>query len=145
MTKFLLSVFLACLLLFCFSQGKPDNISLSILKAYSDVDEIYRRAEQLSLQAGSDDGLQAKADELYREALVGFNNLAPGIEKTGSDSLCFFVHLKTGFIEFYFDSINAAKKDYLSTIALKQRLPSVPDSFLFIPFMYTGGIYYTQN
>ncbi len=145
MTKFILSSFLACLLLFCFSQGKPDSISLSILKAYYNVDEIYRRAERLSLQAGADDSLQSKADEVYREALVGFNNLIPGIEKTGNDSLCFFIRLKTGFIEFYFDSINAAKKDYLATIALKQRLPSVPDSFLFIPLMYTGGIYYTQN
>ncbi|HEY6062766.1 MAG TPA: tetratricopeptide repeat protein, partial [Chitinophagaceae bacterium] len=145
MTKFILSSFLACLLLFCFSQDNPGSNSLSILKAYSNADEIYRRAERLSLQAGNDDSLQAKADEVYREALVGFNNLVPGIEKTGNDSLHFFVRMKTGFIEFYFDSINAAKKDYLATIALKQRLPAVPDSFLFIPLLYTGGIYYTQN
>ncbi len=145
MPKFILSIFLACILLFCFSQGKPDNISASQLKAYNNADEIYRRADSLSSQAGDDDSLQAKADEVYREALVGFNKLVPVIEKTGNDSLRFFVHLKKGFIEFYFDSIHAAKKDYLATIALKQRLPSVPDSFLFVPLMYTGGIYYTQN
>jgi len=145
MTKFFLSFFLAFLLLFCFSQGKPGNNSFSILKAYENVDEIYRRADSLSLKAGNDDSLQAKADEVYRKAFVGFNNLVPRIEKTGNDSLRFFIHIKTGFIEFYLDSINAAKKDYLATIALKQRLPSVPDSFLFIPLMYTGGIYYTQN
>lgn len=136
---------LAGLLLFCFSQGKTDNNSISLIKAYNNAEEIFRQAERLSAKAGDDESLQAKGDNAYLQALRAFIKLVPVAEKAGNDSLGFFVRLKTGFIEFYFDSITSAKKDYLEAIALKQRLPWVPDSFLFIPLLYTGGIYYNQN
>ncbi len=145
MSKFILSFFLASLLLFCFSQDERGNNPGSLRKDYEMADEKYRQAEKLSSQAGDDDSLQAKADAWYREALKSFNQLVPRLEKNGNDSLFFFARIKTGFIQYYFDSLNAAKRDYLTTISLKEKLPSVADSFLFIPLLYTGGIYYTQN
>lgn len=145
MPKFILSIFLAGLLLLSFSQGRIEGNSISQVKDYKNAEDLFRQAEQLSSIAGDNESLQEKADHIYRQALEAFIKLVPAAEKAGNDSLAFFIRLKTGYIEFYFDSIQLAKKDYQDAITLKQRLPSVPDSFLFIPFLYTGGIYYSQN
>ena len=145
MQKFLLSFFLVGLLLFCFSQNQQENSVAAQLKAYTTAGKVYQQAEQLSLQAGDNEKLQARADEKYQQALAALTSLIPAAEKTGNDSLAFFIHLKTGFISFYFDSANAAKKNYLAAIALKQKLPAIADSFLFIPCLYSGAIYYNQN
>ncbi len=145
MQKYLLSFLLIGLLLFCFSQNRQSNDAAAQLQSYEASNKIYKQAENQSLKAGDNEQLQSKADETYQKALIGFASLIPAVEKTGNDSLLFFILLKRGFIHYYFDSINAAKKDYLGLIALKQKLQAIPDSFLFIPYLYTGSTYYTQN
>ncbi len=145
MQKILLSLLLAGLLLYCFSQNQSVNNDAAQLKDYLAAEKMYRQAERLSLLAGDNEKIQVTADEMYQQALTAFTSLAPASEKTGNDSLLFFIRLKTGFIQYYFDSVTAAKTDYLAAILLKQQLYSVPDSFLFLPYLYTGGIYYNQN
>ncbi len=145
MQKFLLSLLLTGLLFFCFSQSQEKKDAAGLLKAYISADKIYQQAENLYTRAGDDETLQKKADETYLQALASFNKLIPSVEQEGNDSLAFFIRAKTGFIQYYFDSANAAKADYLEAIALKEKLPSIADSFLFIPCLYTGGIYYSQN
>ena len=145
MQKFFLPFLLVGLLLFCFSQSQQRNDVIPQLIAYSAADKIYRQAEHLSTLAGDDEALQAKAVETYQQALLVFNNLIPSVEKAGNDSLLFFIKVKRGYIQYYSDSANAAKADYLAAIAIKQKLPVIADSFLFMPCLYTGGIYYSQN
>ena len=145
MQKILLSFLLLTVLLICFSQHQPSGNMPDLKKAWTAADKIYRQAEKLAAQAGDNETLQAKADETYQQALTAFQTLIPAAEKSADDSLNFFLHLRTGFINYYFDSAEAARKDYSTAIALKQKLPEVADSFLFLPYLYTGGIYYTNN
>lgn len=145
MQKFLLSLLLSIILLFCFSQNQPTDNTIALRKAWLAADIIYQKAKLLSAEAGENENLQAKADETMQQALAAFLNLEKASEKTGSDSLNFFIRLRAGFIQYYFDSADAAKKDYLAAIALKEKLPAVADSFWFLPYLYTGGIYYSQN
>ncbi|MBC7873332.1 MAG: tetratricopeptide repeat protein, partial [Ferruginibacter sp.] len=145
MQKILFSFFLVGLLFLSFSQNQPGTGLAMQLNAYATANKLFQQAEKQSLEAGDNEQLQARADETYHRALVAFTILIPAVEKAGHDSLSFFTRLKTGFIAYYFDSINTAKTDYLAAITLKMKLPSVADSFLFIPCLFTGGIYYTQN
>ena len=145
MQKILLSFLLTGLLLFCFSQKQSDNNDAAQLKNYLAAEKIYLQAERLSLLAGDNEKIQATADEMYQQALAEYTHLIATSGKKNNDSIFFFTRLKTGFINYYFDSITAAKTDYLIAISLKKQLYSVPDSFLFLPYLYVGGIYYTQN
>ena len=145
MQKILLPFILLVVLCCCFSQNQPHSNKVAQLKIYTAANKIYQQAENSSRQAGESEELQTKADEIYKQAFLAFNSLIPAIEKTGNDSLLFFTRLKTGYISYYFDSTEAAKKDYLYLIALKQKLSAVADSFLFLPCLYTGAIYYNQN
>jgi CHAT domain-containing protein len=144
MTKFLLSLLLAGLLVFCFSQEFSVNDTGRLRNAWVAAENIFRSAEKMSLQS-DDESTQDYADKLYGQALVAFRHLLPGVRKAGYDSLAFFIHLRLGFIHYYFDSLPAAKNDYLSAIAIGQRLPLLADSFLFKPFLFTGSICYSQN
>ncbi len=145
MQKILLSLLLTGFLLFCFSQGQPAVDRAAQLKVYSIAAGIYQQAQGLADRAGDNESLLTKADELYQQSLVQFTQILPAIEKTGNDSLAFLVKLKTGFIHYYFEEPGDAKRDYLAVMALKKKLPAFPDSLLFIPCLYTGGIYYEQN
>jgi CHAT domain-containing protein len=146
MPRIFFSFLLTGLLLFCFSQDElKNNAPAEQLNAYHAAEKVYQQAAHLSLQAGDDENLQAKADEVYQQALTAFEKIIPAAEKTGYDSLTFFIRLKTGFIAYYLNNPEPARKDYLAAIALKQNLPAVPDSFLFTAYLYTGGIYYAQN
>lgn len=145
MTKLILSLLLTGFLLLCFSQNKQDSDPAIQLKNYHEAEKIFQQAENLSSQAGENEKLQAAADEVYARALIFFRKVIAATEKTGNDSLCFFTRCRAGLISYYLNDLEAARKEYLAAIALKQRIPSVPDSFLFIPLLYTGGIYYTQN
>lgn len=145
MQKILFSFLLVILILYCFSQNEQGNDRAAQLKSYNAASKIYQQAEQLSIEAGDNEQLQLKSDEVYQEALSTFINLLPVVEKSGNDSLGFFIRLKTGFIHYYFDSITKAKEDYLAAISSRRKLPAIADSFLFLPYLYTGGIYYSQN
>ncbi|MBL0272917.1 MAG: CHAT domain-containing protein [Chitinophagaceae bacterium] len=140
MLRLLLSFLLAFFLLFCFSQNE-----INMKAAYTAADKLFQQAEQLSKLAASDDTKQEDANQKYRQAYRAFTRLQPNLEKSGNDSLAFFSRLKAAFSAYYLDSVNVALKDYLSVITLKEKLRSIPDSFLFQPYLYTGGIYYSQN
>lgn len=145
MNKFLLSLLLGSFLCFCLAQqGVPaDNSALK--KTYDLANNLFQQAEFLSLNAGDNEKLYEKADQYYRESLAAFDKLIRDGEKKLSDSLLFWTRSRKAYIEYYFDSLEAAKADYLVAISLKMRLGSLADSVLFTPLLYTGGIYYTQN
>lgn len=145
MQKILFSVLLTGLLVFCFSQAPQDGDRTVLLTEYKGAEKIYLQAGRLAKLAGENEIVQDQADEKYRQALTAFNKLIPRFRSQLDDSLAFFTHLKTAYIQYYFDSAAAAKKEYLALIRLYQKLPAVADSFLFIPYLYTGGIYYNQN
>ncbi len=145
MQKILLCILLTSILVFCFSQTRRDLDWPAQVKKYKSIDQVYQQAQEKSTNPDNNEALQAKADSGFRQSLIGFNSLLLQAGKTANDSLVFFIKLKTGYIHYYFDSLELAKKDYLSTIELKKNLKSIPDSFLFIPCLFTGAIYYGQN
>src|SRR5687768_2798153 len=118
MQKLLLCVGLSILLLFCFSQNqfRPDHTGQ--IPAYLGADKIYRLALKQSAESANDESLSMKADSNFLNALAGFNRIVPQIMKT-DDSLLFFIKIKTGYIHYYFDSVENAKEDYLLAHALK--------------------------
>ncbi len=140
MSRLFLSILLASLLLFCFSQTKHDNGRL-----YNTADSLFQQAEQLARKAESDENKQESANGMYYEALTAFENFIRSSARTAGDSLLFLARLKAGFAGYYLDSTVPAKTNYLAAISLKQKLPTIPDSLLFTPYLYTGGIYYLQN
>lgn len=143
MTKFVLSILLAGLLIFCFSQEVSNTDPASLLHRFLAADHIYEQARQTSLQSG--DEARAQAGSLYKQALSGYLTLIPEAKSNGYDSLNFFAHLRAGYIYYYFDSLAASKDHYGEAINTKKSLPAIADSFLFKPFFLTGNIFYTLN
>jgi CHAT domain-containing protein len=140
MSRLFLSILLAVLLLFCFSQANQNNSLL-----YNTADSLFLKAEHLAQIAENDENKQESANNMYNAALSAFERFIKSSPKAGNDSLLFVAMIKAGFAGSYLDSIMAAKKNYLTAISLKQKLPGIPDSLLFTPYLYTGGIYYLQN
>lgn len=145
MYRILLLILLTGFLAFCFSRDNQLNSNKILLAEYKIAENTFNKAEQLTLQETDDEEIAAKAEEIYRLALIQYTRLIPKSTAAAYDSLTLFLHIRSGFINYYFDSIVAAKKNYLAAIALKEKLPAIADSFLFTPHLYTGGIYYTQN
>lgn len=145
MTKFYLSIFLTFFILFCFSQIKKKNDVDNPFTGFKEAEIIFRQAEAFSLKSGEDEKMQAKADELYARALISFQKTKTVLEKSGNDSLRFFTQCRIGLIAYYLNDLESARNAYQSAIDIKKNLPSVPDSFIFIPLLYTGSIYHTQN
>jgi tetratricopeptide (TPR) repeat protein len=145
MQKILLSFLLTGLLILCFSQEISPVDRNSQLPAYLAATAIYQQAEELVATAGDNESQLIKADDLYQQSLLAFNRILPSIERTGADSLVLLIKIKTGFIHYYFGNLAAAKKDYLAVLAIREKQSWIPDSLLFIPCLYTGGIYYDQD
>lgn len=145
MYKTLLLILFTGILVFSFSRYQQTGNYASQIKAYLEADKLFSQAEYLSLRSGNDEKLALRADNLYQRALSGFKTLIIKSDMAINDSLSFFTHAKAGFIEYYFDSVEAAKKDYLTAIKIKAKLPFLADSFLFSPLLFTGAIYYSQN
>ncbi len=143
MFRILFSLLLAGVLVFCFSQNLPRDHS-SLLRSYHAAERLFQSAEKLSDQAEDNDKLLARADEVYTESLQAFTAVASMAGKSGYDSLAYFAYLRKGLIESYLNQPGPSKNDYLAAISLKQQLPSIPDSTLFIGCIYTGAIYYDQ-
>jgi CHAT domain-containing protein/tetratricopeptide (TPR) repeat protein len=144
MQKIFLSGFLAVLLLFCFSQDGIHSNPAFLLNAYKEADKIYQHAEYLAVKSETNESLIAKADNEYQLALSKFLQLIPDAQKTTNDSLSFLLHLKTGLIFHYFDSLELAKKHYLSALAFKNA-PGINDTLFFKPTLFSGSIFYQQN
>lgn len=145
MVKFILSFLLVILIMLSFSQDKLNKDRAAQLRAYSEAEKIFQKAEGLAAKASDDESMQADADVVYRKALRAFNLMMPEMDKTGYDSLAFFAKLRSGLIAYYLGDAGTAKTNYLSALQLRTKLSSVQDSLLFIPMIFTGGIYYDEN
>ena len=144
MQKISLSIFLAGLLVICFSQDAVHSDPISLLSAYTKADKIYKYAEYLAVKSETNESLVVAADKEYQQAAAMFLQLIPHVQKSGYDSLAFFIQLKSGLVYHYFDSLKLAKKQYLSALVHKNKI-SVADSFFFKPTLFTGSILYQQD
>ncbi len=135
----LLLLITSLLIALVFSQSVSEK---KYLQDYTTADKLFHQAEKLSIQKNYDEALEEK---LNRQSLNIFQNIIPKVKNGGNDSLAFFCHLKAGILLHYFDSAQLAKNNYLNTIALKEKLPQIEDSFLFQPLLFTGRIYYSLN
>jgi CHAT domain-containing protein len=144
MQKIFLSIFLAGLLLFCFSQNTFQSNSAVLLNAYKDADKLYQHAEYLAIKSETSESLIAQADNEYRLALSKFLQLIPSVQNAANDSLGFLIQLKTGLIFHYFDSLEQAKKQYLSALVYKN-VTRIADTLFFKPTLFTGSILFQQH
>jgi CHAT domain-containing protein/tetratricopeptide (TPR) repeat protein len=140
MSRLVLSILLIGLLYFCFSQNKSDNNAL-----YDIAEKLYQQASQLATAAEYDESKQEPANDAYNRSIAAFTKFITANPNNKNDSLLLFARLKTGLAASYLDSTDIAQKNYLAAFILKQKLPAAPDSLLFTPYLYTGGIYYLQN
>ena len=127
-----------------FSQ-KDGAENVDYIKEYLAADKLYQEAEKLSMSQNYSDKTAELEEQMNRRALNGFRSILPVIENERNDSLAFHCYYKIGVLEHYFDNLQTAQKSYLKAISLKDHLPSLPDSFLFKPYLYTGSIYYIQS
>ncbi|HET9744680.1 MAG TPA: CHAT domain-containing protein [Chitinophagaceae bacterium] len=116
----------------------------ALLTLYRHADRLYREGEEI---VNRKDYTEQKEEQLNRDALTAFRTLKTHLEKTDPsfDSLSFFVNFKIGVLEHYFDNLIEAKQHYIHAIELKKNLPTLADSFLFKPYLYTGIILYIEN
>lgn len=145
MSRFSLITLLLLILVVCFSRDQQTSSPSSILAQYQSADKLYREANRLSEEAGDNELLLQKADRIYSLALQQFTQLLPMAQTAGRDSLVFYISSKAGYISYLFDSTESALQHYRMAIAIKQNLAIIPDSFLFTPLLYTGGIFYARN
>lgn len=144
MKKIIFLSLLTILIGLCFSQKQIVSWK-ELLDTYYTATKIFQKAKQLSDVADDNDDLHEKADQVYAKALNAYKQIIPLAEKTGYDSLLFFAKLHTAYISFYLNNPASAKSYYLEALNIKQHLPAIEDSFLFLPLVYTGGIYYSEN
>jgi tetratricopeptide (TPR) repeat protein len=138
-----LAVSFSFLLFFSFSQTATKNFA-EILKEYRTADEYYTRA--LSLNTDTPDG--EKKEAWYNQmALYKFRQIEKELPPGNPliDSLHFFLALKMGELEHYFDSLSLAVSYYEKAIAIKKSLPQLADSFVFKAYVLSGNIYFIQN
>ncbi|NOT52307.1 MAG: CHAT domain-containing protein [Chitinophagaceae bacterium] len=145
MNRILFFVFLILVITITFSQGKYDIQSRPYLPAYLNYDKIYHGAEALSLRPDYNEETEKQESRMNEQALQGFSIILPAIEKAGDDSLAFHCWFRIATLYHYFDSLGSAQQAYQKAIALKSKLPLLADSFLFKPYVFSGGIYYSTN
>jgi CHAT domain-containing protein len=145
MSKFLLSLFLVSLIVLCFSQELGNKqTTIELLTNYKAADKLYQQAEQIAEQSDYNESLVPQADAAYKKALAAFNLLLPSVTKSGYDSLTFFISLKQGLINHYFENLETAKQSYLSALA-QQPKTNLKDSLFFQPTLFAASILYTQK
>ena len=144
MKKFSIFVTFSILIVLCFSQQETINHN-RLLEQFQNAEKIYRTADHYSQLAENDESWQPKTDELFEQALQAFKKIETTSPKNSEDSLLLFVKLRSAYIAFYLNQTQAAKHDYLAAFRLKKKLPDVQDSFLFLPLVYTGGMYYVNH
>lgn len=144
MLKFLLFIISGLLLLFCFTQDISTNRA-TLLKEFHAAEIIFQHAEKIAENEGGDESLAKKADAFYSRSLQQFTRVAEKAEKIKYDSLLLHATLRKGLIAFYLADNVTAKQEFLKSIDLKKNLEGLPDSLLFLPYMYGGGICYNQN
>jgi len=146
MLKHIVIVFLAAsgliILLRAQTGNPPEDYSAKLAQA----NEFYERATHQLKLAGDDDTKLAVVDSLFREAWKRYLALNSYLKTPGHELERFTSRLKTGFIAYFVDSLNQAKADYQEAIALRPALGNrVQDTLLFLPYLYTGAVFYYQN
>jgi CHAT domain-containing protein len=136
MNKIIILLLFCGVLIISFSQQKKSDP----LQDFQAAERAFLKAETYSASPGYN---ETEEERLYLAALAEYEKLIPLLK--GYDSLLFHACSKAGLLFYYVDSLEESKSFYGLAIRLKEKLPSLPDSFLFKPFLYTGGIYYTQN
>lgn len=131
-------------LIISFSQ-QHDPTSNQYLKEYLEADKIYRDAERLSQRTDYNSRTEDQEKKMNHRVLEQFRKVLPLAEKNHDDSIAFHCYYKIGVLEHYFENIQAARKAYRKAIELKERLPQLPDSFLFKTHLYAGIINYQMN
>ncbi|MBL0232644.1 MAG: CHAT domain-containing protein [Chitinophagaceae bacterium] len=125
------------------ARDQPPQGSLRI--QFQAAERTFQEAEKISDLAGEDPAMQKKSDLLYQKALNQFRSIFPIAERQSKDSILFLAHIRAGYIQFIFDSSSGAKKDFLQAFIIKEKNTGIPDSLLFTPLVYTGGIFYANN
>lgn len=143
MQRITLSLLFAVLLLIGIPQEAPRSAA-TLLSDYKIADNTYRRAEELALRSETHEALTEAADIEYHRAARLFLQLLPAVLKAGNDSLAFFIQLKSGLAQHYFDSLEPAKKLYIDALGHRNKI-RVADSFYFKPSLFTGNILYRQD
>jgi hypothetical protein len=111
MIKFCLCLLLlGGLLVFCFSQDIPNNPA-ALLQQYHAAEQLYGQAEKLSLETG-DTTTQSRTGQLYHQALIAYTALEASVRQAGYDSLLPLIYARTGYINYYFDSLETINKHY---------------------------------
>jgi len=134
---FFLFFFCVALVISFSQQEKQDPLQLQ--EKFRAAEGLFDKAESLSLKSNYPE----EEERLYQLALSAYETLIPYLGS--EDSLQFIAASRAGLIHYYFDSLENSKKNYALAIALKQNLPGLPDSLLFIPYLNIGGIHYRQN
>lgn len=136
-------VHLVLLCFFCCVIGY--GLSQQRSKSYGDILYEYKQANAIYTTALKQANEQEE-ERLNKAALVRFKNFVTTIPATsGFDSLRFFSFLKLGSLYHYFDSLSNALHYYRLAIQTKRKLPSLADSFVFKPYLFSGNIYFAKN
>ena len=132
-----------CIVVLGISRDQPSGMTLKA--KFLAAEKTFREAEKASNRAKEDPVLQKKSDLLYQQALNQYRAIFPEAEKAKKDSILFLAHIRSGYIQFLFDSSLDAQKNFLLAFRIKERSANIPDSLLFSPLIYCGGIYYDRN
>jgi len=144
MKRSLTTIFFFSLLNFSFSQNKEQTPN-NYLDAYNQAQKLFEKADLLSDRADIDEKSQKLQDQLYVDALSKFEQALKNSAGARNDSLSFHIFIKMGLINHYFSRTPSAKENYLKAIQQKTSLPDIPDSFLFKPYVFLGGILYDEH
>lgn len=147
MTITRLSIFLCATLFLIIGFSQQENRYRDrsyFLNIYKEADRLYSEGEEIINRA---DYTEEKEISLNRQALRLFTALQSDLEKNriAYDSLLFFIRFKTGVLHHYFEEYKKAGAAYSECIETKDKLPALPDSLLFRPYLYLGIILYHES
>lgn len=125
----------------CIARDQLPDSRSQLLTLYNAAEKLFREASTLSDRAGENEGLQNKADLLFRQSLFQFKPLCT----QSDDSIAFFANSRAGYICTILDSADAALTHFKLSFRLKEKLAHLPDSFLFTNLLFAGGLHYTRN
>lgn len=142
MIKVLLTFCLFGILLLASSQHYSSS-SAQRLRQYELGIERLRQAEALEEKAATKPSILALQSDFYLQAINYFHNAES--KSSSPDSLDFHCFARQGLVFHLLDSLQLAKKYYNLAIFAGNSVATVEDSFLFMPCLYLGGIYYSGN
>jgi CHAT domain-containing protein/Tfp pilus assembly protein PilF len=147
MLKTLATFLLISILLLCFSQKHPiaDTSYADLIGTWHNAENLFYTAEKLADKAGEDEKLLSKGDELYAQSHTAYEKVIATARSVKNDSLVFLACIKNGYIDQYLGNTELSRTYFLLAEKTKDKLPNMADSLLFAPFIFTGGVYQTEN